>query len=67
MEKIHSEETATDRAVRNLEKAFDESADLSAEEIEEEILSIPGVEKGAGLEKMKKKSGQKREKKETIH
>jgi hypothetical protein len=56
MEKIHSEETATDKAVKKLEEAFDESANLSAEEIEKEILAVPGAEEGEGLEKLRKKS-----------
>ena len=67
MEKFPIKETKTDKAVKKLKQAFDESVGLSAEEIEDEILSIEGVKEGGGLKEMREKSEKKKNKQETIH
>jgi hypothetical protein len=59
--------TKSEEAVKKLEEAFDESRDLSAEEIEDEILSVPEAEEGRGLKKMREKSKEKKGKQERIH
>jgi len=51
----------SEKAVEDLEEAFDKSKDLSEEEREKEIFSIPGVEKGKDWDKMQKHLRKKRE------
>lgn len=52
------------KAVENLEKAFDEASDSSCEEVEEELLSVPGVKKEKGLDEMKEHLRKKERRKE---
>ncbi|MDP2934844.1 MAG: hypothetical protein Q8N59_03715, partial [bacterium] len=52
--------TKSEEAVKKLEEAFDESIDLSPEEIEKDILSIEGAEEGRGLKQMREKSKEKK-------
>jgi hypothetical protein len=51
----------TEKAVEDLEEAFDKSEDLSEEEREKELFSIPGVEKGEDWDKMQEHLRKKRE------
>jgi hypothetical protein len=54
----------TEKAVEGLEEAFEKSDDLSEEEREKELFSIPGVEKGKDWDKMQEHLREKREKKD---
>jgi len=52
----------------DVEEAFNESLNLSPEEIEEEILAVDGAEQGEGLEQLRKKTiKEERKRKRTIH
>jgi len=57
--------TKSEEAVEDLEKAFGKSSD------EDELLSLPGVEKGKDWDKMKehlrKKQEKEKDSKKTIH
>jgi len=55
LEKIESK-----KAVEDLEEAFEKSDDLSEEEREKELFSIPGVEKGKDWDKMQEHLRKKR-------
>jgi len=61
-EKLRKSERSYE-AVKNLEKAFEESRGLTPKEIEDEILSVEGAEKGRGLDQLRERSKGKKDKK----
>jgi len=56
-----TQETKDEKAKRELQEAFDETADLPEKEREEKLFSIPGVEKGESWDKMQKHLRKKQE------
>jgi hypothetical protein len=59
--------TKSEKAVRELEAEYDETLNLSPKEIEDRILSVPGVKEGGGLKILREKQEKEKNKKETIH
>jgi hypothetical protein len=68
-EKEHFPESITksEEAVRELEAEYDKTRNLSPEEIEGQILSIPGAKEGGGLKILREKQEKEKNKKKIIH